>query len=77
MESEIYTNTTKIVDNNNNNNNNNKIVDTKSINTKTVSSSKIVFNLKWKTGSFECNLLNAHSKLIEENGQFKLEVNLE
>jgi hypothetical protein len=39
-------------------------------------SSKIVFNLKWKTGSFECNLLNAHSKLVEENGQFKLEVNL-
>ena len=58
MDSEINTNTTKIVD------------------TNTVSSSKIVFNLKWKTGSFECNLLNAHSKLVEENGQFKLEVNL-
>jgi hypothetical protein len=39
-------------------------------------SSKIIFNLKWKTGSFECNLLNAHTKLVEENGQFKLEVNL-
>jgi hypothetical protein len=44
--------------------------------TSTISSSKISFNLKWTSGSFECNLMNAHTKLIENNGQYKLEVNL-
>ena len=39
-------------------------------------SPKFTFNLKWTSGSFECNLMNAHTKLVEENGEYKLEVNL-
>jgi hypothetical protein len=39
------------------------------------SSPKISFNLKWKSGSFECNLMNAHTKLIEENLETAKKIN--